>query len=88
MRLIDKGLILILVPLLFELLFVGTIVYMLRQADEQAASEARAGAKLFHVNNLMRLALEQSIVDYVEERSGAGGAKQSNSRRVGDNSNH
>ncbi|MBS1952576.1 MAG: PAS domain S-box protein [Cyanobacteria bacterium SZAS-4] len=55
LKLVHTGLILILVPFMFELIFVATLSYFLHKADEQAQIESRAKQLLLHTTNLCSL---------------------------------
>ncbi len=61
MRLSEKALILILVPLLFEIVFVISLTQLLRETELAAQRESRSRAIVAHVNDLLRLVLESSL---------------------------
>lgn len=54
-RLAHKTLLLVAVPLAFELLFVGILAYMLHEAEYQAAQVARSNAIIAEANKLTKL---------------------------------
>ena len=58
MTLAQKGLILIGVPLLFELIFVGMLTFLLNQAEKQALSIAHSKAIITKTNTLTKLIIE------------------------------
>ncbi|MCC7527116.1 MAG: PAS domain S-box protein [Candidatus Melainabacteria bacterium] len=55
-----KALILVAVPLVFELIFVGTFAYLINQVDRERAREAHARDVAGHLNVLLRLVMERS----------------------------
>ncbi len=55
-----KALILVAVPLVFELVFVGTFAYLVNQVDRERAREAHARDVAGHLNVLLRLVMERS----------------------------
>jgi PAS domain S-box-containing protein len=55
-----KALILVAVPLVFELIFVGTFAYLVNQVDRERAREAHARDVAGHLNVLLRLVMERS----------------------------
>src|SRR5689334_7430520 len=55
-----KALILVAVPLVFELAFVGTFAYLVNQVDHERAREAHARDVAGHLNILLRLVMERS----------------------------
>lgn len=55
-----KALILVTVPLVFELGFVGTFAYLVSQVDHERAREAHARDVAGHLNVLLRLVMERS----------------------------
>lgn len=61
LKLVHTGLILILVPFMFELIFIATLSYFLHEADEQAQNESRAKQLLLHTANLSRLFEDSGI---------------------------
>ncbi len=65
-----KAIILVSVPLVFELLFVAGLVTLLEQAEQERAREAHARDVATHANGLLRLLLDagiSSILTYLTE---------------------
>jgi PAS domain S-box-containing protein len=65
-----KAIILVSVPLIFELLFVAGLVTLLEQAEQERAREAHARDVATHANSLLRLLLDagiSSILTYLTE---------------------
>jgi PAS domain S-box-containing protein len=65
-----KAIILVSVPLIFELLFVAGLVTLLEQAEQERAREAHARDVATHANSLLRLLLDagiSSILSYLTE---------------------
>lgn len=65
-----KAIILVSVPLVFELLFVAGLVTLLDQAEHERAREAHARDVATHANSLLRLLLDagiSSILTYLTE---------------------
>jgi len=58
LKISDRGLILIAVPLIFELIFVVTLAYLLQQAETEAINEAHSRAVIEHSD-----AVTRSMVD-------------------------
>ena len=64
LKLTDKAIILVAVPLLFELFFVGSLAYLLRQAEATAENAARAREVVTGANHLTKLVEEAGITLY------------------------
>jgi len=60
-KLSDKALLLVMVPLLFEVVFIVSLTQLLRETEVQAQSEFRSREIVSHLNNLLRLVLESSL---------------------------
>ncbi len=58
LRLIHKGLILVSLPLAFELLFVGVLFNLLNQAEQEIARELHARAVVSQINKIMQNIME------------------------------
>jgi signal transduction histidine kinase len=58
LKLSQKALVLVAVPLLFELTFIAALAFLLHRADEGKAREVHARSILSHVNNITGLTLD------------------------------
>ncbi|MGH9553729.1 MAG: hypothetical protein ACRD3W_30395, partial [Terriglobales bacterium] len=55
LKLAHKGLIVVSIPLAFEILFICYLTGLLKQADMQVEREARSGQIIVNANNVIRL---------------------------------
>jgi len=60
-KLSDKAMVLVLVPLLFEVIFVLSLTQLMHETELQAQSETRSRLIVSSLNNLLRLVLESSL---------------------------
>lgn len=60
-----KAMILVAVPLVFELVFVGTLGALLYQVDRERAQEAHSSLLTAHYNNMLRFLLERIVSNIV-----------------------
>src|SRR6186713_155652 len=56
-----RGLILVAIPLLFELLFIGALSYQLKAAQMETAKEAEAKVVVFQTNRLFKHIYDSSM---------------------------
>lgn len=73
LKISHKGLILVSVPLIFELLFVAILVRQVNDAEYEVQEERRNGAIVSHMNNLSRFGLDATValVNYKSSRDAA-----------------
>lgn len=79
-RLAHKTLLLVAVPLAFELVFVGTLAYMLYQAEFQAAQVARSNAIISEANKLTKLLYDAATSLFMFKHYRSSGATQNYAR--------
>src|SRR5271154_5490831 len=60
-----KAMILVAVPLVFELVFVGTLGVLLHEVDSERSREMHAREMVQHLNVLLRLILERVVTNLV-----------------------
>ena len=60
-----KAMILVAVPLVFELAFVGTLTGLLYQVDAERAREAHSRDLANHLNQMLRIMLSRSMASFV-----------------------
>jgi PAS domain S-box-containing protein len=67
----QKVMILVAVPLVFELVVVGGLAYLFNQAEKERLKEAHSIAITTHLNSLLRLLLERSFSHTLKSVSGS-----------------
>src|SRR6185369_4348169 len=71
LTLAEKVLILVAVPLIFELALVGGLSYLLHEADRERAREAHATDVSIELDGLLRLLLERSSSNVLRHITGS-----------------